>query len=403
MDAREDERARQALHAMVTLPNVRATRRSRRAAPVRSLAAAIGKPALLMLVAVALLAAVTGGLVRAGVGWHGLPDVAMFGQAAVAHASLMLSGFLGTAIAIERAVAIKRRWAFVAPFASGIASLFMLAGYTGVAAGLGVLAALVFVGVNVVVAMRRPAAHTLLPLVGAGAWLVGNLMFATGQSGDATLPWWFVFLLLTIAAERLEMTRLMRRHSAARPLLHAILFALLVGAAWSAAAPVLGGVVYGVALGALAAWLGGFDIARRTALGHGLSRYMAVCLLGGYVWLAVAGVAWVCMAIGLPTRDLALHALGLGFIVSMMMGHAPVILPAVARIKLRFTAWFYAPLVLLHASLLLRLGAGFASPEPRSTGAVLNAVALALFAVTVAASAFRSRVRLNASLPVKPM
>ena len=388
---------------MVKVPNVRAARRSRSAAPVRSLAAAIGKPAMLMLVAVALLGAVTGGLVRAGVGWHGLPDVAMFGQAAVAHASLMLSGFLGTVIAIERAVAIKRRWAFAAPFASGIASLFMLAGYTGVAACLGVLAAVVFVGVNVVVAMRQPAAHTALLLVGAGAWLIGNLMFVAGQSGGIALPWWFAFLVLTVAAERLEMTRLTRRHPAARLSLHAILFALLTGAALSAATPVLGGVVYGMALGALAAWLGVFDIARRTALAHGLSRYMAVCLLGGYAWLGVAGVAWACMAIGLPARDLALHALGLGFIVSMVMGHAPVILPAVARIKLRFTAWFYVPLVLLHASLMLRLGAGFASPELRSIGAVLNAVALALFAVTVVASAFRSRVRLGASLPTKPM
>ena len=388
---------------MVKVPNVRAARRSRSAAPVRSLAAAIGKPAMLMLVAVALLGAVTGGLVRAGVGWHGLPDVAMFGQAAVAHASLMLSGFLGTVIAIERAVVIKRRWAFAAPFASGIASLFMLAGYTGVAACLGVLAAVVFVGVNVVVAMRQPAAHTALLLVGAGAWLIGNLMFVAGQSGGIALPWWFAFLVLTVAAERLEMTRLTRRHPAARLSLHAILFALLTGAALSAATPVLGGVVYGMALGALAAWLGVFDIARRTALAHGLSRYTAVCLLGGYAWLGVAGVAWACMAIGLPARDLALHALGLGFIVSMVMGHAPVILPAVARIKLRFTAWFYVPLVLLHASLMLRLGAGFASPELRSIGAVLNAVALALFAVTVVASAFRSRVRLGASLPTKPM
>jgi hypothetical protein len=29
-------------------------------------------------------------------------------------------------------------------------------------------------------------------------------------------------------------------------------------------------------------------------------------------------------------RDAALHGLGLGFLFSMMLGHAPVILPAVA-------------------------------------------------------------------------
>ena len=118
---------------------------------------------------------------------------------------------------------------------------------------------------------------------------------------------------------------------------------------------------------------------------------MAVCLLGGYVWLGIAGAAWAGMALGLPTRDIALHALGLGFIASMVMGHAPVILPAVARIKLQFGAWFYVPLALLHASLLLRLAGGYANPGLRSAGAALNAIALLLFAATVIGSVLRWR------------
>ena len=85
---------------------------------------------------------------------------------------------------------------------------------------------------------------------------------------------------------------------------------------------------------------------------EGLARYMAVCLLGGYAWLAVGGIAWAATALGLPARDVALHALGLGFVVSMMMGHAPVILPAIARVKLLFGFFFYLPLAALHLSLL---------------------------------------------------
>ena len=381
------------------MSNARTARRLRGAAQVPSLAAAVGKPALMLLVAAALLAAVAGGLLRAGVTWPGLPENIAVGQAAVAHAALMMSGFLGTVIAIERAVAVKLRWAFAAPFASGIGSIVLLTGHLEVAAWLGVLAALILVGVNVVVVMRQAAARTVLLLVGAVAWLVGNLLFAAGQGGGATFPWWFAFLLLTIAAERLAMTRRKR----AEPLLHATLFALLAGAALSAPAPLVGGVIYGTALTAMAAWLGAFDLARRTVHTHGLSRYVAVCLLGGYVWLAAAGVAWACMAIGLPTRDVALHALGLGFIVSIVMGQAPVILPAVARINIHFGPWFYVPLALLHASLLLRLGGGFASEELRATGAVLNAVALALFVVTVVGSAIAWRARGGASVPTETM
>lgn len=385
----------------MNLRNARAPRRSGRAAPVRSLAAAIAKPALMLIAVAALLAAVAGGLLRAGVTWQGLPESALFGRAVLAHAALMMSGFLGTMIAIERAVAVKLRWAFAAPFASGIGSLFLLTTHSDVGAWLGVLGAGVFVGVNLVVVLRQGAAHTLLLLVGALVWLVANLSFAAGQGGGATVPCWFAFLVLTIVAERLEMTRLMRRHPAARPSLHAAVLALLAGAALSAATPLPGGVIYGVALAALAAWLGAFDISRRTVRAHGLSRYMAACLLGGYVWLGVAGVAWAGMSIGLPARDVALHALGLGFIVSMVMGHAPVILPAVARIKLHFSLWFYVPLALLHASLMLRLGAGLASPQLRASGAVLNAVALALFAATVVGSAIASRARRGAPLPTE--
>ena len=119
---------------------------------------------------------------------------------------------------------------------------------------------------------------------------------------------------------------------------------------------------------------------------------MAICLLGGYFWLALAGVAWVATALGLPARDVALHALGLGFTVSMMMGHAPVILPAVARVKLHFSGFFYVPLAALHLSLLVRLGPGLADPRLRATGAVFNALAIALFAATALAAALAWRI-----------
>ena len=96
-----------------------------------------------------------------------------------------------------------------------------------------VAASAVFTGVNIVVVRRQSASHTLLLLVSALAWLIGNLLFAAGQGADATLPWWFSFLVMTIAAERLEMTRLMRRRPAAPALLVAVLAAMLLGAAAS--------------------------------------------------------------------------------------------------------------------------------------------------------------------------
>ena len=77
----------------------------------------------------------------------------------------------------------------------------------------------------------------------------------------------------------------------------------------------------------------------------------------------------------------------------MMMGHAPVVLPAIARVKLQFGFFFYVPLAALHLSLALRLGWGAVSAAQRVTGATFNAAAIALFAATVVGAAVAWRIQ----------
>lgn len=341
-------------------------------------------------IAASLLVAILGGLLRVGVA---VSSGDWLARAAIAHAALVIGGFFGTVIGIERAVAAKRRAAWLAPLASGVAGVALVLGATTPAGGLLVAAASVFVAVNVALWKKQPAPHTALLLASAAAWWVGNLLFAGGAPATAVLPWWFAFLVMTIAAERLEMTRLMRRRPGAQSSLIVVLVLLVLGAGVSAVSPLAGGVLFGAALLALAGWLLAFDIARRTVRAEGLSRYMAVCLLGGYAWLAAGGIAWAATALGWPARDAALHAVGLGFIFSMMLGHAPVILPAIARVKLLFGGFFYVPLAALHASLLLRLAAGFTDFHWRAQGALLNALAIALFGLTAVGAALAWRRR----------
>ena len=69
----------------------------------------------------------------------------------------------------------------------------------------------------------------------------------------------------------------------------------------------------------------------------GLTRYIALCLLAGYAWLALSGVLLAMGASfdnGRALWDAALHSILLGFVFSMVFGHAPVILPAVLRVAL---------------------------------------------------------------------
>jgi hypothetical protein len=125
----------------------------------------------------------------------------------------------------------------------------------------------------------------------------------------------------------------------------------------------------------LALWLFAFDLARVTVRQSKLPRFVAVCLLAGYFWLA-AGGALIALSVA---YDAALHAIFVGFVFSMVFGHAPVILPAVLRVSFPYHPVLYLPLALLHASLAVRVAV---STQPGAWG---NAAAIALFILLAAA------------------
>jgi hypothetical protein len=310
---------------------------------------------------------------------------------AALHGPLMIGGFFGTVIALERAVALGRRWPYAAPLLAGLATL---AAFAGVAAApwLLVAASVVLGAATADVFRRQPALFTLTLLAGAASWLAGNLAFALGGPPHASTWPWLAFLVLTIAGERLELTRLLPPSPVARRMFGAILAAIALALAGSAHP--LGTPLLGAALLGLAAWLGKQDIARRTVRGQGLTRYVAVCLLSGYAWLAVAGALLLAgdAAAGGAQRDAALHALALGFVFAMVFGHAPIIVPAVLRTALPYRPFFYVPLALLHASLAARIAGDLAGAAPLvRIAAVANALVLALFVVTMATSVLRAR------------
>jgi hypothetical protein len=72
----------------------------------------------------------------------------------------------------------------------------------------------------------------------------------------------------------------------------------------------------------------------------------------------------------------------------MVFGHAPVILPAVLRVALPYSAILYAPLALLHVSLAIRVAGDLGtSASLRAAGGAGNALAIAIFILTAAALA----------------
>jgi hypothetical protein len=236
---------------------------------------------------------------------------------------------------------------------------------------------------------RQRADFTAALAAGAACWTVGNAMWAAGTPAYGVVPWWLAFLVVTIAAERLELTRFLPPSAWARRLFGAILAVIAVGLV---AASVR---VFAVGLLALACWLFKQDIARRTVRTSGLTRFIAVCLLSGYAWLAVGAsimLAAGSLAPGTVAYDAALHSLALGFVFSMIFGHAPVIFPAVLGVRMAYHPVFYVPLVLLLLSLAARIAGDLAGSYPWTrAGALLNAVALAAFLVNTAVAILRGR------------
>ena len=335
--------------------------------------------AILLVTAIAAMAVgIYGGLVRIGA----IPD---FGpELALSHGPIMLCGLFGTLISLERAVAMGRSWTYTAPALFAVGLVVLLGGAPAIVpALLSVAGAAVLTAGALLAARQQPALFTLTPAAGAAALLVGNALWAAGTAIPDLVVWWVAFLVSTIAAERLELSRALRLPATARPVFVMALGLLFAGAALGFGSD-LGRPVAGAALLATAAWLARFDSARTLIGRPGATRFSAAAMLAGYFWLAVAGVLLLAGGGLVFQYDLALHAAFIGFTLSMLFGHALIVLPTVIGIKLGYRNTLYVPLALLQLSVILRvLGGLWERDDIRMFSGPLTAAALMVFAGVV--------------------
>jgi len=347
----------------------------------------VGRAPLLLMGMASLLAGVWGGLVRVPLN---LPLPGGNANWLTFHGPLMVCGFLGTVIGLERAVGLRGWWPYLAPALTGAGAVMVMAGSMGRVPVLLITAgSLCFWGVTLWVVRLQRVTFTMVMSAGALAWTVGNLLWRAGWPFNRIVPWWIAFLALTIVGERLDLSRFQKPSRWSWPLFYGAVVLFACGVVLTSLSQVLGERLTGLGLLALAAWLWRFDLARRTIKQPGLPRFMATCLLAGYVWLAVAGVLMVAftpLESGLR-YDAVLHAFFLGFVFSMIFGHAPVIFPAVLMLPPSFRVTFYSHVGLLHLALLFRIGADAVKWAPgRQWGSVATAVAVGLFLVNTVAS-----------------
>ncbi|WP_051713815.1 hypothetical protein [Streptomyces sp. NRRL WC-3626] len=339
---------------------------------------------LLLAAGVCLLAGLDAALLLLG-----LPAPVTGDRLPQVHGVLLVLGFVGTLVALERAVALGGRWPYLAPGALGAGGLLLLSPLDPAVPRL-----LLVAGTAVLVALylafwrRQPSAALVAQAAGAVSGLGAALLWLGGLDVPRLLPWLAAFLVLTIAGERLELARVALLAPRAEPAFLACVGAVATGVVATLMWPATGTLLLGAALLALVAWLVVHDVARRLLRSTGLPRFSAACLLAGYAWLGLAGALWL---LGGPVAggsryDAVVHAVFLGFVMSMIMAHAPVILPAVLRRPLPYHPGLALAAWLLHGSLALRVIVGDLRGIRGAwqLGGVLNITAVLLFLLTAA-------------------
>lgn len=351
---------------------------------------------ILLTAGVAVLTGLHAALIRLGLA---TPSTAV--SLGDAHGVLMVYGFIGTAIGLERAVALQSsrlrrdRLAYAAPILNGLGAVTLVASAvapdtitTGNALP-GILWCLSLASLCAIylrIWQRQPSLALLIQTLGAFLGLAGIALWTGGHEPAALIPWWAGFLILTIAGERLELARVAFATGSTETRVLAEATATALAAGLTLTSPEIGFTLYGLAVAVLAIDLAWHDIARITIRSHGLPRLSAACMLVGYGWLTLAGSIWL---IGGPISDgyrydLVIHSITIGFVLSMIVAHAPIILPAIARRTVPYHPALWVVWGGLQLGLVVRAIAGVrANLEAWQLGGAVNVAALLAFILTV--------------------
>lgn len=305
------------------------------------------KPIFLVTAVANLLIGMLAGLGRLG---YAVPVPEAFAH----HGAIMVGGFLGTLIALEKIIPLKRPVLFLGPLMSASSVVAFVQGEFYAAVGMQVAAGLVFLSAYIFYLRMQSNLPLWLATAGVMFWVVGTVWLFFKQFYPMVFPWYMAFLLFTIVSERLELSRFLPVTSRNRAWLIAFLGIFFLGLI----IPFHGAGKYacGAGLILVSVWLLRFDVIRITLHKEGLMRFTAVALLCGYFMLLLEGLLLILLGNAPNLYDMTLHTFFLGFVFSMIFAHGPIILPGVLGLSVKpYSSLFYVPLVLLMASLGLRL------------------------------------------------
>ncbi len=303
-------------------------------------------------------------------------------QATAQHGALMVGSFLGTLIAAERVAVLKNKrwWAIPLVFVSSFPLMVHLSPQAGYVAL--VLGSIGYVVVSIRAYQKYQLTGDALLLIGSIFQFLGHLALYFTSSFAMAFAGWMAFFVFTIVGERLNLTRFLPVTQRDRW----ELFGWLVGFVASLFLYHDGyGITLTITLIGIGQWLIRNDIARRNLNKKGSYQFLGITLLSGYAWLMLTGLIAI-VNNGSPwIYDAVLHAFFVGFVLSMIMAHAPIIFPSLLGFNVKpFHPFLYVWVVLLQLSLLARIMGDLSQNLLlRQWGGLLNGIAFLGYLSTV--------------------
>ncbi len=331
---------------------------------------------ILPFILASLIVALLSGLVR--IGWS-LPVSHTAGH----HGAIMIGSFLSSLIMLERAVTFKNKWILLLPLLNAISIIFFLRGDIAIALYLLIAGSAGFAAMCLYFIYTYKDAYYYLFFIGASCLLIGNVMLLQSNFYPQAAPWWMGFLLFTIVAERLELTRFLQLPRGSHLMLYAALAIVIAGLVIPF--HMHGDWIFASGLVLTACWLLRYDMAFKSMKKAGQHRYSALLLITGYAWLLFAAMFLFAGSENPFLYDATLHAFFIGFVFSMIFSHSPIILPAVLRLPVKpYRPFLYVWFVLLQVSLVLRMVADAAvMVELRRIAGMINGLVILFFFISM--------------------
>ncbi|RAW02562.1 hypothetical protein [Pseudochryseolinea flava] len=307
------------------------------------------------------------------------------------HGAIMVGGFLGTLIALEKIIPLRKRILFLIPVLNAVSVAFFFADQIKVSIYLLILSSASLVLVFLYYFRSQRSIIYVLMSLGAVCWLVGNVLLLSSFFYPLAFPWWVAFALYIIAAERMEIMKFLPVSSTAKQFFIGLLFIFGIGVVLSFHG--VGRMVSAVSLIAIAAWLMKHDTITLNLKRKRLPQFTAITLLCGYIALLLTGIFFWSLSDQWLAYDAIVHAFFLGFVFSMIFAHGPMILPGIMGLYgTPFSKVLYVWLVILQSSWVLRVISDiYMAMEIRRVCGMLSAIAIVGYFVTMAILTFSSR------------